>query len=330
MEPPLDAHQLKFLRALPARAESVRRRLDALNRDRSELPALHEELREIIGSGWTLGFDGLVLSARALERRLREVRQDPDALEASGQGREAKALYAAVSELARTYLDPPRHTLPSPKLHAAAERGSAVLETERLLQGLVDLVREPLARLRGLGAAPSPEEVPLLASSIEDALLASLDLVRAPATVRRRQSLKPAFERIVETSVERGADVGLTLRASAEVSDAPDVDVDANVFATIVEELVANAIDAGARRLTITVDFERRSGERTLRTVVADDGPGVPNHLRETVFEPFFSTRQRRIGLGLTKARRLATAAGGDLFLGQAVLGSELVLRLPA
>ncbi len=50
---------------------------------------------------------------------------------------------------------------------------------------------------------------------------------------------------------------------------------------------------------------------------VSDDGPGVPQELRERIFEPFFSTREpgSGTGLGLAVSRGLALAMGGDLKL---------------
>jgi signal transduction histidine kinase len=47
-----------------------------------------------------------------------------------------------------------------------------------------------------------------------------------------------------------------------------------------------------------------------------DAGPGVPDELRERIFEPFFSTRKSGgLGLGLTVARNLARRMDGDLLL---------------
>jgi len=46
--------------------------------------------------------------------------------------------------------------------------------------------------------------------------------------------------------------------------------------------------------------------------VVEDDGPGVPEQIRERVFVPFFTTRQRGTGLGLSIVKRNVSTWGDE------------------
>ncbi|MBI4696187.1 MAG: PAS domain-containing sensor histidine kinase [Gammaproteobacteria bacterium] len=62
----------------------------------------------------------------------------------------------------------------------------------------------------------------------------------------------------------------------------------------------------------------------------ADDGPGVPAADRENVFEPFFTTRRSGTGLGLSVARAVARAHGGELAIEPDYQdGACFVLSLP-
>ncbi len=76
-------------------------------------------------------------------------------------------------------------------------------------------------------------------------------------------------------------------------------------------------------------------GEITPEAVVVrvdDDGPGVPASIRETLFEPFVSTKEagQGSGLGLSVARGLVESAGGQLILAKSPLGgARFELRLP-
>ena len=68
-----------------------------------------------------------------------------------------------------------------------------------------------------------------------------------------------------------------------------------------------------------------------VRIEVTDDGPGVPEAVRASLFEPLVSARRGGTGLGLALARRIAEAHGGTLELGaEASGGACFVLSLPA
>jgi nitrogen-specific signal transduction histidine kinase len=57
-------------------------------------------------------------------------------------------------------------------------------------------------------------------------------------------------------------------------------------------------------------------GERQIMVNVIDNGPGVPEKIRESLFEPFVSEgKQKGTGLGLTLANRIATEHGGEVTL---------------
>lgn len=58
-----------------------------------------------------------------------------------------------------------------------------------------------------------------------------------------------------------------------------------------------------------------RKGEGAWVLRLEDDGPGVPERVRERLFQPFVTGARGGTGLGLAIARELAQAHGGDLTL---------------
>jgi signal transduction histidine kinase len=98
-----------------------------------------------------------------------------------------------------------------------------------------------------------------------------------------------------------------------------------------LRNLVDNAVKYG-KRATVSVND---SAER-LQIAVSDEGPGIPEEQLEQVFEPFVRLEPSRsretggVGLGLSIARDIARAHGGDLLLrNRAGGGLEVVLTLP-
>ncbi len=77
-------------------------------------------------------------------------------------------------------------------------------------------------------------------------------------------------------------------------------------------DLAENAVTAGARRVSITVEESPAEDRLTIR--VADDGRGLPEEKLRRLEDPFVTTRTtRRVGLGLSLLAAAARRAGGGL-----------------
>ncbi|MGZ8975772.1 ATP-binding protein, partial [Methylomagnum sp.] len=71
--------------------------------------------------------------------------------------------------------------------------------------------------------------------------------------------------------------------------------------------------------------------ERSLTVEVADDGPGIPAEARPRVFDPFYTTREGGIGLGLTVTRQIVDAHGGEIAVNASEWGgARFRVTLPA
>jgi signal transduction histidine kinase len=100
----------------------------------------------------------------------------------------------------------------------------------------------------------------------------------------------------------------------------------------ILHNLLTNALQAldavpeGERQLTISISVEQGTG--VLR--VADSGPGIAADVLPRVFEPFFTTREGGLGLGLSLCETLATGMGGQLRAqANTPRGALFILSLP-
>ena len=92
--------------------------------------------------------------------------------------------------------------------------------------------------------------------------------------------------------------------------------------------LVLNSIEAA--RAPVTVRVSSTLDGPLLRTLVEDDGPGIPAEHRLQVFDPFFTTKPDGTGIGLSAAREAARAAGGDIQLIRWSGGATFAVLLPA
>jgi signal transduction histidine kinase len=79
-----------------------------------------------------------------------------------------------------------------------------------------------------------------------------------------------------------------------------------------VFNLVRNALDASdAAQVTVSTHVDGHS----IILDVRDTGPGIPEHLKPRIFEPFVTGKPDGTGLGLALCQRLVEEMGGDIML---------------
>lgn len=113
----------------------------------------------------------------------------------------------------------------------------------------------------------------------------------------------------------------------------PTVIADSDFLGQVIANLVVNAQHALAeqpepRRIVLTT----RSGPDSVVIEVGDNGPGVPAHLREKIFEPYFTTKPTGVGtgIGLSISKSVISAHGGTIALDTAAGGGALfTITLP-
>jgi signal transduction histidine kinase len=96
-----------------------------------------------------------------------------------------------------------------------------------------------------------------------------------------------------------------------------------------VLNLATNALQAASAPLDLEL-LARRTPQGRAQIVVSDNGPGVPEAIRERIFEPFFTTRARGNGIGLSIVKSMVEAHGGSVRLTDSAQGATFVIELPA
>ncbi len=119
----------------------------------------------------------------------------------------------------------------------------------------------------------------------------------------------------------------LTLTFAGAAGDA-SFSIDQKSMARVFVNLVQNAIEAA--QAGVRVELRSRVVGDEIEVEVCDDGPGVPEELREKLFDPYFTTKSSGTGLGLAICRRLVEAHGGRIRLASTRRGATtFVLALP-
>ncbi|NVB79868.1 MAG: hypothetical protein HOV81_15840 [Kofleriaceae bacterium] len=118
--------------------------------------------------------------------------------------------------------------------------------------------------------------------------------------------------------------------AKLEVIDSPrelHADIDAPKMHQILHNLVRNSVEAVPAGGHIAVGLVSHPTSFKLR--VEDDGPGIPDAVRQRIFEPFFSTKEGGTGLGMSIVHSLVTLHGGVIELDTSPRGTRFDVSIP-
>ena len=101
--------------------------------------------------------------------------------------------------------------------------------------------------------------------------------------------------------------------------------VDGNQLRQALINIVRNAIEAGAKTLTLEVT----TAPQALTIVIRDDGPGMSDEELARAFDPFYSTKASGTGLGLAITRQILEDHGGRIDVESNSSGTAISLVLP-
>jgi two-component system OmpR family sensor kinase len=190
-------------------------------------------------------------------------------------------------------------------------------------------LRTPLARLRFRLERVSPalrREIGQDLDQMEAMITSVLAFMRddAEAGARQRVDLRSLLECVIDEAEVTGADVAL------EPGDPAEVEVSVLGLQRVFANLVDNAVKYGdSARVALHVE-----GDETV-VEIRDQGPGLEPRELEQVFTPFYrgvearTSSKQGVGLGLSSARSVVRAHGGDIRLMLPGEGLLVQVRLP-
>ena len=146
----------------------------------------------------------------------------------------------------------------------------------------------------------------------------------------RIQSLNPIVNDAIALCREKFSSKGIELKLdiSEEELLCPCKPVE---IGQIIINLLNNAHDAVEFDSSPWVELSLQTHDGQLALSVSDSGPGIPEHIKSKIVEPFFTTKPagKGTGLGLSISRAIAEKHNGRLFLDESVSNTRFILELP-
>jgi signal transduction histidine kinase len=205
--------------------------------------------------------------------------------------------------------------------------------------GVAHEIRNPLTSIKMLIQANqedgddeplSPEDLQIIEGEIrrmERCLQIFLDYARPPKPDRKHVDLASLTQQTLALVEGRARRQKVALRF--EPSPGPfRVEADGGQIHQLLLNLALNALDVMPQGGTLEIVL--RKCDDSVELAVVDTGPGITPLMRGRLFQPFATSKETGVGLGLVISRRIAEDHGGSLTeQGPAEGGACFVLRLP-
>lgn len=219
---------------------------------------------------------------------LKDLRYNLDALEKANAEKAKMERLSALGEMAATVAHETKNPLNAIKIAAAYLRNNF---HGSILKEFLGIIEQEVTRLNDISSNflgfSKPPPLLMRPCSINAIVETTVDLIREEATARNIEIVLLKDENI------------------------PSVKCDYSRIKQAVLNLLINAMDASRAGDTISITTE--AGQETIGIVVSDTGIGISESEIGSIFKPFYSTKTRGSGLGLSIVERIVKEHGGEI-----------------
>jgi signal transduction histidine kinase len=144
----------------------------------------------------------------------------------------------------------------------------------------------------------------------------------------RESSLQDLMKNLVTLFQEEASSLGITLQVKIP-TDLPLIKMDPERLTQAFINIMKNGMEAMDQGGTLYI--KTKSIKEGVEVIISDSGPGIPPGQMEKIFNYYYTTKEKGVGLGLPIAHRIIEAHGGQLKIeSQVGSGTEVTVTLPA
>lgn len=233
------------------------------------------------------------------------------------------------------------------KEHLKAVASAKMAALGEMAAGIAHEINNPLSIIqvnaevlmsRSEAGRLSPEDLQKLLESISRTAMRIARIIKGLRTLSRDGGSDPFEVVSLRTILEDVLSLCSTrFRANGVDLDVSDVESDLRIecqptqIAQVLINLLNNSFDSVQTLFAKWIRVDIRDIGENLEIAVTDSGSGIPEELRERIFQPFFTTKEagRGTGLGLSISSGIVSRHGGRIFVDPVCKNTRFVLLLP-
>jgi signal transduction histidine kinase len=143
----------------------------------------------------------------------------------------------------------------------------------------------------------------------------------------KESSLQDLLKQLITLFQEEASSLGITFQAEIS-SDLPLIKIDPEKLTQAFINIMKNGMQATGQGGTLRI--ETKSLKEGVEVTISDSGSGIPPEQMEKIFNYYYTTKEKGVGLGLPLAHRIIEAHGGQLKIESRVgYGTKVTVTLP-
>ena len=217
-------------------------------------------------------------------------------------------------------------------LEAQMELRSRLSSLGEISAGIAHELRNPMAVIAGYTQLLSKKADPSLKPTV-DAITTEINVMNRiisdflsfakPAELAISDvDLKKITENCIVTLVRERNNIKVHL----DIENLPVIKGDEILLRQAFTNLIQNAVEAMPAGGDLTIKY---ATSNQLEIMVSDTGPGIAENMADKIFLPFFTTKDRGTGLGLSLVQKIIVSHGGSISVDSNKRGATFRIRLP-
>jgi two-component system sensor kinase FixL len=181
------------------------------------------------------------------------------------------------------------------------------------MQNYASAAKRLIERGDGVGASQAVAKACEQATRAGDIIQRMRNFVEKRDTNKKRDDVNAIIKEAAALALIGAKAAGVEVHYDL-AADLPPVIVDRVQIEQVLVNLLHNAMDAMAGLPQRGLSLSSRRDAEAVEIVVGDTGQGIPDEVLDTLFQPFVTTKQHGMGIGLSISKSIIEAHGGEIF----------------